>query len=81
VGASAVQPRSRTVGGLGADNVNGVPDAGDLVVTVDGNSFDSAAGGAGANDTCIIDVSVNGAPGDGFNPDCETVLETTLREP
>jgi hypothetical protein len=48
---------------------------------VDGNSFDSAAGGAGANDTCIIDGSVNGAPGDAFNPDCETVLETTPREP
>jgi hypothetical protein len=79
VGASAVQPRSRTVGGLGADKVNG--GAGDLVVTVDGNSFDSAAGGASANDTCIIDGSVNGAPGDGFNPDCETVLETTPREP
>ena len=81
MGASAVQPPSRTVGVLGADNVNGGPGAGDLVVTVDGTSFDGAAGGAGANDTCIIDGSVNGAPGDGFNPDGETVLETTPREP
>ena len=79
MGASAVQPRSRTVGVLGADNVNCGP--GDLVVTVDGTSFYGAAGGAGANVTCIIDGSVNGAPGDGCNSDCETVLETTPREP
>jgi hypothetical protein len=79
VGASVVQPRSRTVGVLGAGNVTG--GAGDLVVTVDGTSFDGPAGGACANDTCIIDGSVNGAPGDRCNPGCETVLETTPREP
>jgi Ca2+-binding RTX toxin-like protein len=62
-------------GGTGINTVNGGLGDADIVSVVDGDSDDIAIGGAGNNDTCIVDGFGVPSP-DPADPSCENVIET-----
>jgi Ca2+-binding RTX toxin-like protein len=62
-------------GGRGSDTVNGGDGNGDVVNVVDGTSLDTAIGGPGTSDICIIDA-LPGPQRDTVDESCEIVLET-----
>jgi Ca2+-binding RTX toxin-like protein len=60
--------------GTGIDSANGQDGAGDFVSVVDNDTNDTAIGGAGSNDTCVVDQI--GMQRDDFTASCERVLVT-----
>ncbi len=71
--------RDRLYGGGGAANtVDGGATAGDWVSVVDGDPDDTAAGGPGANDTCVVD-DVNEAVAAPDPDACEKIYVATLQ--
>jgi Ca2+-binding RTX toxin-like protein len=61
-------------GGTGIDTANGQDGNNDFVSVVDNDTNDTAIGGAGNNDTCVVDL-VNGVRDD-FTASCEKVYQT-----
>ena len=68
----------RLYGGGGSNTVSGGPTAGDWVSVVDGDTDDTAEGGPGANDSCVVD-DVNEALAAPDPDACEKIYVTTLQ--
>ena len=64
-------------GGTGTDTANGQDGDSDFVTVVDNDTNDTAIGGAGTNDTCVVDL-INGQTDD-TAASCEEILETHQR--
>jgi hypothetical protein len=60
--------------GTGRDTANGQDGNSDFVSVVDNSTNDTAIGGAGSNDTCVVDQI--GMERDDFTASCERVLVT-----